>query len=72
MEMTVNNTQQWSTYEMPENNRKAEIWRHNMDFWVYLYEDEIKIKEQSCAGHNILYAENCAENWVHKWGQFET
>lgn len=70
--MAVNNIELWSTYEMPENNRRAEIWRHYNDFVVHLYEDGFKVKEADCKGHNILYAENCAENWVHKWGQFET
>ena len=68
--MSSNNYNIWSTYEMPENKRKAEIWRREKDFWVFMYDDHIKIEERSMKGHSLTYAEDCAENWVHCWGEF--
>tara|TARA_B100000700_G_scaffold139646_1_gene155709 strand:- start:145 stop:375 length:231 start_codon:yes stop_codon:yes gene_type:complete len=58
----------WSTYEMPENKRKAVIWRHVNTFWVYMYEDNYIIEKRPCTDKNIRWAEDLAENWVHKWG----
>ena len=68
--MSFDNYNIWSTYKMPENKRKAEIWRHKKEFWVFMCDDHIKIEERSMKGHSLRYAEDCAENWVHCWGEF--
>jgi hypothetical protein len=53
------------------DNRESVVLRNNEDYVVQHYEDSNMIREVSMNIHSLQYAEDCAENWVFRYGSFE-
>lgn len=56
--------------EYYDDNRKAIVYKEDRGYVVHLFEnDELKRIADVC-NHSLQYAEDCAENWVMKVGDF--
>ena len=53
-----------------KDNRKAEIHKDEVDFYVKLIENGILIETRKLSNKSIHYAESCAENYVERIGSF--
>lgn len=52
--------------EYEQDGRKAVVLRTGQEFLVEMYENGNLRKMQPIVGHNLQYAEDCAENWILK------
>lgn len=52
--------------EYIQNERKARVLLVEQGFDVEFYKDDQFIETREIREHNIIYAEDCAENWVMK------
>lgn len=57
-----------STYE--KDNRKAEIYKDETDYYVKLIENDAIVDIRKLENKSIHYAESCAENYVERLGSF--
>ena len=53
-----------------KDNRKAEIHKDEVDFYVKLIENGVLIETRKLNNKSIHYAESCAENYVERVGSF--
>lgn len=53
-----------------EDNRVAIVFKEQKGYVVHLFEDGDLKKIADVSTHSLQYAEDCAENWVMKVGDF--
>jgi hypothetical protein len=53
-----------------KDNRKAEIYKDETDFYVKLIENDAIVDIIKLENKSIHYAESCAENYVERIGTF--
>ena len=56
--------------EYYDDNRKAIVYKEDKGYVVHLFEDSNLKKIVDVSVHSLQYAEDCAENWVMKVGDF--
>lgn len=56
-----------------ELNRSANVLydKHNSVYIVKMYENDMLNITRHMSVHNEQYAEDCAENWINKYGEFQ-
>jgi hypothetical protein len=52
--------------EYIQNERKARVLSVEQGFDVEFYKDDQLVETREIREHNVIYAEDCAENWVMK------
>jgi len=57
-------------YLSANKDRVATIYVEEGILYVYLYEDGKLVTAVNCVGRSEQYAEDTAENWVNRWGNF--
>lgn len=51
-------------------DREAIIFKSEKGYCVRLFENKQLMHDKDVSLHTLQYAEDCAENWVHKYGNF--
>lgn len=54
------------------SNREAVVVEGNDGYRVQLFEDGKLQREANVTAHTLRYAEDCAENWVYRFGWFRS
>jgi hypothetical protein len=57
-----------SRYEI--GTREAIIYQDEQGFYIRLYENAILMATKDAKMSTLRFAEDCAENWVHRYGNF--
>jgi len=57
-------------YFSENKDRFATIYVEEGVLYVYCYEDGELVTTVNCIGRSEQYAEDAAENWVNRWGNF--
>lgn len=52
------------------SDREAVILKDKQGYCLRLFEGQQLIKDVDVRLHTLQYAEDCAENWVHRYGSF--
>lgn len=58
-------------YVNDEFNRTAVVHKQMDGYLVTLYRGENVVEERACYSKTLQYAEDLAENWINKWGEFK-
>lgn len=55
--------------------RTASVYSTNnagdVEYGVFLYRYSEMVEDRKCPGHNLRYAQDTAENWINKQGEFK-
>ena len=53
-----------------ETMRTAITYEKDGEYGVLLYRKGVPVDDRKCTGHTLRYAEDLAENFINRWGEF--
>lgn len=60
-----------SEYTNDEFDRTAVVYNKDGHYGVIMYRGKAVAEDRVCEGSTLRYAEDLAENWINKWGEFK-
>jgi hypothetical protein len=60
-----------SEFISEEHNRTAIVYNKDGHYGVIMYRGKDVAEDRICQGSTLRYAEDLAENWINKWGEFK-
>jgi hypothetical protein len=60
-----------SEFTSEEFNRTAIVYKKDGNYGTIMYRGTECVEDRICVGNTMQYAEDLAENWVNRWGEFK-